>query len=156
MSVKLCWLILVAGCSPVVNGSSGAYLPALGPSPLRFRAPPVLVTATVTLPPLRMTDPVPQIATNPAESVSTNLPPADWSEFLESIWPLTALTNVTGPPLTGPTVSVMPTAQPTVVTPQMLIDFFRNAGAGTNPPPAAAVGVFTPPAPASSATYRSN
>lgn len=155
MSVKLCWLTLVAGCSCTLHGASGAYLPELGPSPLRFRLRPALVATVAMLPPLRMTD-APPMTNDMASVAATNELLTVVSEPLGPVWPGPAGTNDV-PATTTSGAPGVPTQQPSVVTPQMLADFFRNAGGATNPPPPSATGTFTPPpAPASSATYKSN
>ena len=153
-------LTLLAGCAVVINSASGAYLPKLGPSPLRFHATPSFTATVAMLPPLRMDDAA--SPTNAAMvSPATNPPPA------ENLVPL-------GPPpaeesanIGATNAAVQPvSAQPPVVldatqriTPQMLVDFFKPVPDGTNAAPVMApYGSFTPPQwlpPSSSATYKS-
>jgi hypothetical protein len=153
-------LTLLAGCAVVINGASGAYLPKLGPSPLRFSAPPSFTPTVAMLPPLRMDDSA--LLTNAAIlNLATNVPPAENVEPFGPPPPAESInigaTNATAQTLSAqPPVVLDPTQR---ITPQMLVDFFKPVLDGTNAAPVTApYGSFTPPQwvpPSSSATYRS-
>jgi hypothetical protein len=147
--IKSCWLVLIAACFAVSPGAQGAYLPELGPSPLRFRAPAGFV-ARVVLPPLQMMDAI--VVTNAVASTPTNPPPVEPLAFVGP----SPLETPSISKLTAGSTPIVAAEQALVMTPQMLVEFFKNVGAGTNLPPVSIVGVFTPPAPPfSSATYKS-
>jgi hypothetical protein len=152
--------LLLAVCAVVVNSASGAYLPHLGPSPLRFESQSPFVATMAMFPALRLDDSASPTNAGSMNS-ATNLPPAEDGEPL-------------GPPRPAESTAVDATSsiarvasiQPPVVidgtlrvTPQMLVDFFKPMQNGTNATTVASPGgSFTPPQllPSSSATYRSN
>ncbi|HMJ88379.1 MAG TPA: hypothetical protein VK530_01100 [Candidatus Acidoferrum sp.] len=160
MSLRLCWLTLSAGCSVLMHGASGAYLPELGPSPVRFRASPIFVATVAMLPPLRRDD-------SPREEESPKPPPP--TEFasvapIELFGPPAPVVS-TNPTLVEPAESQLSATTPAEsearLTPQMFVEFFKGIAPMTNAAPALPIGSFTPPqpppsAPSSSATYRSN
>jgi hypothetical protein len=150
---------LLAGFAVAVNSAFGAYLPQLGPSPLRFCPSPSFTATVAIFPALRIDDSA-SPTNSGTVSLATNIPPA------ESLEPL-------GPPAPPPaesaalgatnSVTELASAQPPVIlpdgtpriTPQMLVDFFKPVLNGTNAVPVIAPpGTFTPPS--SSATYKSN
>lgn len=154
--------MLLAGCAVVLNSAFGAYLPQLGPSPLRFRPLPTFTATVAMFLPLRMDD-----ATLPTNAEIVN--PATNSPPMESLEPLGPPPNAEIAAL-GATNSAAPAASdpppvvldgPVRITPQMLVDFFKPVLNGTNAAPVTAPGgPFMPPQPQppspSSATYKSN
>lgn len=157
---KFCWFVLSVGCAIFTDGAGGAYLPHLGPSPVRFQTAAPAKAIAPTLPPLRMDDTI-LVPTNAVADPATNYPPIETLEPLGPTWPGAASLT---PAATPTNFMAAPTTQPLVaiegspaITPQMLADFFQQHPVGTN---AAAVspwaGSFVPPSPpSSSATYRS-
>ncbi len=154
--------MLLAGCAAVINSAFGAYLPQLGPSPLRFCPLPVFVATVAMFPPLRRDDPVSPLNAE-VVNTATNLPPA---ENLEPLGP-PAPVPAEGVAIGGADTATQAAAgQPPValdrtltITPQMLVDFFKPVLNGTNAVPMMApAGSFAPPlpTPSSSATYNSN
>ena len=182
MGIRLSWMgigLLAAGSillRPVGSPASSTYLSKTGPSPLRFQktAPHIL---QAVLPPLQMSDAAPVADANPArpmdyhkgaEGAGTGL-----AGKLAPVYDVPAPFQVDGSPttnadgLTGP-ITVFPpvtglfppdsTNALPLLTPQMLLSFFRPGLVGTN----GAVGIvipveFSPPSPvsppASRATY---
>lgn len=181
-------LLFLAAAAPVgaAPGPTG-YLPVVGPAPLRLtrRLPP---PPPATLPPLLLTDPpiaerlsgqnpppapttnttanLPPEAANvppvlPTDAVLAGFPtpatqePTAWSaDPASASEPLPWPPSAQAPPTAGPTLS---SAAP-IVTPQMLLQYFRPIGSNyVNG--AWSIPVFVPPvpppAPQSSATYRS-
>lgn len=154
--------MLLAGCAVVLNSAFGAYLPQLGPSPLRFRPLPTFTATVAMFLPLRMDDPA--LPTN-AEVVNstTNSPPA------ASVEPLGTPPTAESAALGATNSAAQPASEPPPVvldgsvriTPQMLVGFFKPVLNGTNAAPVTAPGgPFMPPQPQtpspSSATYKSN
>jgi len=143
----------------------GAYLPGIGPAPLRFL--PIVTSPNLTvLPPLDMGDEEPQ-----PETVETNLSTTNVAATVEAGTAVPDDTNE----VSTVTSSEQPGANPdaigafippstgysAVITPQMLTEYFRPMQGATN-----GVGVsvfvptevgFTPPnaQPSSQATYKS-
>jgi hypothetical protein len=145
MSLKFIWLVLSAGgvvAAPVVLTG---YLPEIGPAPLRFRAPKLVAAAAVVLPPLRMND---LVATNSPVPEVTAPPPLAASEPLGPFLPANSVSTNPVPP-----IEVLPIVPTQTIAPQMLLEFFRDPG--TNGAGVVPGGVFLPPTPSSSATYRS-
>lgn len=160
-----CWLTLAATAT---TGSTRGYLAEVGPAALRFQEPPPPRMA-VLLPPLPREAPDVSAST---EDGSTNASPttASLNETDANIppWPPEMVPGMEPEPAAVPptalTTSLEPTAMPRptgpVISPQMLLDYFRPIRSGTN---ALIQGVtipvqFIPPTPiappSSSATYR--
>lgn len=150
------------------------YLPATGPAPLRFR-PPKTTSSVRLLPPLFMGDP----ASVPVPLENTNASPNKMNSVGNQSQPRSSATAsvVSHSPL-APTNSVplLPTGQSALatnanltlislnetnpapmVTPQMLVPFFRSP-ATNNPPATVVLPAFVPPTsvnpPSSSAVYK--
>jgi hypothetical protein len=163
---KRCAVLYLVATSAVAVSAVG-YLRVVGPSPLRFETS---AEYTATLPPLSLSEPL-----DPEPSAgSTNAPPDKPTAappVTSTPQPLRVISS--SPPVTAPTPLPLPTeaARPesapnpfspgpdnSSLTPQMLIQFFQQAGrtnhVGTSivtplnftPPPTAA-------APSSTATY---
>jgi hypothetical protein len=158
--ISLCGIAVLLGCA--VLDMDAAYLPTIGPSPLRFQQSPRPVIAATMLLPLGVTAPVP--STNaPVESMAVIAStPEPLGPFLpeavdrEPFAPQTISTNSVSESET--TISESPAKlDPTgVITPQMLVDFFKPFPGGTNAnDSAASPGSFIPPLPSSAATYKS-
>ena len=149
------------------NSLSG-YLPAVGPSPLRFQSPPARVIA-IALPPLQMgteEPPAPPVPVDiaPVEIAVTPLAPAVAQPATSNAiapTPTPTATNVVTAIAANraPTVIVPETEAAPVVSPQMLLQFFQTkAASSTN----REVSVMTPlgfnparpaPTPSSTAAY---
>ena len=154
--MKAMWM-----AAAVSAAADSAYLPSVGPAPLRFATPPVVKTATVQLPPLITIEPRPAPAAEVAVPAPA-LPPAPE--------PAPPVANPTGP-VVEPLPSVPVPYDPVVsngvevvrqdtenLTPQMFMKFFTGRPATNSSgmtiiapmpfmPPA-------PPAPSSTATYQ--
>jgi len=160
---------------PVVIRRSSAFLPVIGPAPLRFSVTPPPLRSN-TLPPLAMSDPVVPVPTNSiADSASLELlgPPipstTNTLTLAAASGPLpvpqlaaTAGTNAVAPLVASPFAvpSLSDTNEPPVLSPQMLVRFFTQPGT-TNRSMSVALPVGFDPArpitpPSSSATYTSH
>ncbi len=168
-----------------LHADSRGYLPKLGPAALRFQRPVELQTVRWMLPPLRMDD-LPEIDRTNAAIASTNAPangtnpavaradgstntapanteplgphiPPELAALMAMINGASAGTNITQPAMPPPPPPVVVDHGP-VITPQMLVQFFKPAQ-GTNTTTSVLVpGGFLPPQPpppSSSATYKS-
>jgi len=144
------WAALLA---VMASSACGAYLPQVGPAPLRFRSPPVVLATVVTLPP-----PLP-----PAETISTNeiqaaVPGAPPAVALENTEPLGLWwfeTNLLEHAQAAPPALPPPAEAPgATITPQMLAEFFKPVALGTNTPLVLPAAFVPPQAPSSSATYK--
>jgi len=157
------WIgIVLAGLLSLICRSvnAGAYLPLIGTPPLRFEA----VAAHA-----RTFSWVPPVPVKPAASAKTNSPPemSTVSKIIAAAIPLTdAKTNAPIPSLpenlsTNSTVETHSANDMLVVTPEMLVDYFKpgtDATNQTNVRVLAPVGFMPPPAvasPSSEAIYRS-
>ncbi len=143
---------------PRPAGSPKAYLPVLGPAPLRVSFPPA-VTRTAQLPPLAMFDPPPLPEPVPPDATTNQLvelgppapPPPPPAPTAYGPPPPEAATSLVFDPALG---AAPPEA---IVTPQMLVQFFKPVGSnylgGTWSVP-----MFVPPSPpatkSSTATYQ--
>ena len=158
--LRIGFCALLAGFLAQGEAPPRGYLPRVGPAPLRYRPLPVFSPVFFLMPPLAAGDPAPATNTSTATSISEPAPlAAPSTEILTS--GATNLTTAT--PSIGPEfpIGTPNTTQP--VTPQMLIDYFRGGPGESNgvhviaplnsfvPP-----GWTPPPAPESSATYKSN
>ena len=170
LALNLLWMLpILAGCAPMRDSEAGrraptppthAWLPAIGPAPMRFQAPDPISHAT--LPPLAMEDPPagPPLARTEPSAAATSHP----ASATPPGSPLPA------PPSTGPAPApTAPNAQPgsppllagpeaPIVTPQMLVQFFKPVGSN-NLGGVWSTPVFIPPNPpptkSSTATYQS-
>jgi hypothetical protein len=136
-------IIVAAGFSSMAAAlwAASAYLPVVGPLPLRFRALPLLSTNPVSLP-----APLPAPPEVPMEEEPDN----EESDSPPAVIPPLAGTNADGSPsavlMEASSVPQNERAPDPVVSPQMLMQYFR---ASTNPAtvsPTQAVG-FQPPIP---------
>ncbi len=150
------------------------YLPAVGPSPLRFLSSQQPGAGTSLLPPLLMNDPVPAAApptNSPVKAVAatppaTNAPSVVPTQARQTNAAPAVVTNAvvaSPPPPAGPAFPMVDSADlGKSMTPQMLMQFFKNSGATnqTNGATSAVVlPLFTPPKavgnpPSSTSTYR--
>ena len=162
------WLGLAirAGTRFSLLAGGGAYLPAIGPTPLRYHtqaAPVVEVAPKASEPVLVAPAPVPPTdsSTNkPAPSVT--IPDVLRSLFLTPLWSALGEGAILNPLANaGFVMTQNPTAASTpVVTTEMLVDFFRQAEpttAGTTNNAVTTGQAWTAPVfvlPSSSATYR--
>ena len=166
MVMQLFWLhrpgvvlmVMLSMICPQVSGE--AYLPVVGPVPLRFETAAVHVRTFSWIPP---------VAVKPAAPAQTNPPPkfvAIPDKIARAVPLLTAKTNETIPPLpenlsTNSTVETHSANDLLVVTPEMLVDYFKPGTVATNQTPVRAlapVGFMPPPSvasPSSEAIYRS-
>lgn len=144
---------IAAGLLALPVAGVAAYLPMIGPAPLRFQAPPhPPMAAPVPL----VQDPIPEPepdSTAAASPAATNPPPAQLEAVVivaKSPDPADA-TNAP-PAVLGPTDA-------SLITPQMMMHFFQRKFGDTNGPNTDVVlpFVFTPPVPlsrpASKATF---
>lgn len=163
-------VVSLIGCALVVV--QAGYLPAVGPAPLRFRAE--VDGAPFVLPPLAPPDPpfVKSKETNTVEAVTptTATPETNTvtNEAVETVsvpdtntmaQPMivdtngvlsasAAVTTNVPPAVANPPVFIAPSAGAAPMSPQMLLQFFRDrSGSNTTTTIVAPVG-FTPPAPA--------
>ena len=141
-------------------GPTPVYLPVLGPGPLRFRAPPPPPGDRPVLPPLPKGDEVPIVKEEPVmpylvPDLSTLLtPPAPLAlpppvldepapTVIKASSPVlapSATTTISGP--------VVESDSGNLLTPQMLVQFFRSQAGRTNGTGTIlAVPAFTPPPP---------
>lgn len=162
-------VVSLIGCALVVV--QAGYLPAAGPAPLRFRAE--VDGAPFVLPPLAPPDP-PFVKSKPDETNTVEAATAATvtntitNEAVETMstpdintvaQPLAvdtnsvlsasaAVTTNVPPAVTSPPVFIAPGAGAAPMSPQMLLQFFRDrSGSNTTTTIVAPVG-FTPPAPA--------
>jgi len=158
--LRIGFCALIAGFLAQGEAPARGYLPRVGPAPLRYRPLPIFSPTFFLLPPLAVTDPAPATNASKATYISEPAPvPTPSAEILTA--------GTTNPPPANPSAGPeFPIGTPNAtqqVTPQMLIDYFRG-GPGENngvqvvaplnsfvPP-----GWTPPPAPQSSATYKSN
>jgi hypothetical protein len=147
--------------------TSDGYLALLGPAPLRFQEtpPPAL---HVALPPLAMTNEVPREVSPPAAPpvpcpaappADTAVDPFEWSWLSTDPSEAPGTAPAAAPDLWPAPPEPPPATAPTLITPQMLLEYFQPLRAGTNGPATLSVPVqFYPPtplpAPSSRATYR--
>jgi hypothetical protein len=143
-----------------LSASGGAYLPLIGTPPLRFEAAAVHARAFSWISP---------VTVKPAAPAETNSPPeiSTASKILAAAIPLMDLkTNAPNPSLpenlsTNSTADTHSANDLLVVTPEMLVDYFKpgtDATNQTNVRVLAPVGFMPPPAvasPSSEAIYRS-
>ena len=166
--------IMAAGRCSFATGS-GAYLPAIGPTPLRFpsvaipqaTAAPNEVTAAPPAP-VAVPTPTPMAAPEPPTipaKPSVTMPDVLRSLVLSPLWAALCEGLIANPnPLSNEgfaTTQNATTASTPVVTAEMLVDFFRTSAASASggttnsavaPPAGVALPVFV--LPSSSATYR--
>lgn len=162
---------LLVGCAVMFNSASDAYLPQIGPSPLRFRPKSaVLSIVPFSFPPL--IDPANPATNN--QSKGSNPPPLPVEDskpepFGPSLPEESSTLNDTNSDSSVATPAPVLPNNSLRITPQMLLEYFlpipgetnarlQLAPAGTFLPPEIEVPEFGPPqpAPASSAIYRSN
>ncbi len=131
------WILATGGAF----GAETGYLRSIGPAPLRFQAPP---------PPMAVLPPLPVDVREPDSSMTrggdtetgrrgdagslTGLRDMDPFWTVPGLAPGTnqAETNTVAPPLGWPPLATLDTTNP-IVTPQMLVPFFRVNSSGTNP-----------------------
>jgi hypothetical protein len=144
-------------CLPA-NG--GAYLPAIGPVPMRFEAAAV---------PAKILAWIPSVADKPAAPAVTNLPPAIpavSTEIAGAIPPMGTKADSPGSSMpenlsTNSPPEAHSAGDLLVVTPEMLVDYFKpgsDATNQTNVRVVTPVGFMPPPSvasPSSQASYRS-
>jgi len=160
---------VLAAAGKASAGSAG-YLPVIGPGALQFQAP-VSVKPPFKLPPLDMS--APPSAAGSSNSAAALEAEAAWSELLSGLLlsgasaasapaPSPQETAPSAPSSLGMLLSadapdLIGTVPSAIITPQMLIQFFKPTG--TNQPlPGLVTPVFTPPIPpalSSTAVYRS-
>jgi hypothetical protein len=120
-------LVLAAGFSSMAAAlwAASAYLPTVGPLPLRFRAQPLLSTNPVSLPAPLPTSPEVQMEAEPDNELLDS-PPA--------LIPPLAVTNADGSPsavlMEASSLPQNERGPDPVVSPQMLMQYFRPS---TNP-----------------------
>jgi len=131
-------LTLVLACMAQAAEGLSAYLPKVGPSPLRFQPPPRRVVP-LTLPSLAMADPAPPQAQprpgpSPFEAPTKveESPPDLWETFLAD-----AINPAPDPAVTALPREQAPTEPPVAppppnVTPQMLVKFFNQPPGASN------------------------
>jgi hypothetical protein len=114
------------------------YLPAVGPGPLRFKEP--IPPGILALPALAVE--ATNAVTNSIKSASDDL--ASWQHDLaeegQPYWPVfpelpaneDGKTVVVSPAPPLPTEAIGPNTNSGVVTPQMLVPFFKSPASGTN------------------------
>ena len=185
-ALRFLWLLAAFGLGPAALAAVGSehgsadllsrapasphvYLSVLGPAPLRIHSP-SLPSPTAQLPPLPMFDPPPPASSPDSATNQAAKPPSGATPVLSApTAPALPLLLAPGPEVYGPpspdeaaglvadsTVGALPSAP--IVTPQMLVQFFKPLGSnclgGTWSVP-----VFVPPSPPatkpSSATYQS-
>jgi hypothetical protein len=143
-------MIVVAMGLTMGNGSSAAYLSRVGPSPIRFQAPPPppsrLLAAIPLLPPAPETN-VPAVAALPDPAVTNPAPNADTIVVSSPALPEPDAVD-TNAVVQLPALPAAP-AEATVITPQMLVPFFYQKDAEAKGKEAGVVGqlLFTPPRP---------
>ena len=161
-------LAILAGARLSLVAGGGAYLPAIGPTPLRFQTAPAItadVQANVVAPTLPPPGPATEPAVAPAKAAAptVTVPEGLRSLVLSPLWSALGEGLVLNPLAGGGFVTTQnPTAASTpVVTTEMLVDFFRTAaeasnGGTTNSAVTTGQAFATPVfvLPASSATYR--
>lgn len=159
-------ILVLAGMAQAAEGLS-AYLPKVGPAPLRFRPPPRSV-APLALPALAMADPAPSASApraQPTPGPSPLQPPTEVAgppaDFVDTL-----LADAISP-VPDPVVPMLPqdptpaAAPPPNITPQMLVKFFNQQPGASNRVRGeflVAPGFFTPATPpgsghSSTATY---
>ncbi len=138
---------------------SGPYLPRLGPAPLRFRPLPAFEPTMFTLPPLNTVPIAPTTNVSTAQYSSPAPDPVDTSPAVPLVASSTPVQTNAPPAGQFPPVP----ENPLQISPQLFLEYFRQGGNETNGVQVVApIGGFTPPiwnqppAPQSSATYRSN
>ena len=132
-------------------GAQTGYLRTIGPGPLRFQGPPPPMAA---LPPLPVDVREPDSSMSRAGDTETRRPPlrADTEtgrrgdagsltglRDMDPFWTVPGLapgtnqaeTNTVAPPLGWPPLAILDTTNP-IVTPQMLVPFFRLNSSGSN------------------------
>jgi hypothetical protein len=146
----------VGGVLPAAGAASG-YLPRTGPPPLRFRPAPI-VSIIASQPVTTASEPVP--AASEAAPIQGPELPAEL-EFPPTDHP-PQVPNPNGESLLPPVVpNLQPVQQPTpanellIISPQMLIEYFRPQPGATNAPVSAIVPVqFMPATPAAAPSSR--
>lgn len=166
--VATCWVVVV---STAAWAAPTGYLPSIGPAPVRYQ-PPAPPANPGRLPPLAMTE-----STNAPAYVAPPVTTISHSSKTASSSNVTSMTNAESllvPPSLGPVASeeetwseaisnpflVSPFSTAPLVTPQMLLEFFKPGNTNNNFSPGFHVPVFIPPlppssAPSSRAIYRS-
>ena len=155
-------LTLLAGCC-LAQSMDAAYLPGIGPAPLRFQIRPAFVATVSMLPPLQMLEPaVPSeardvnatVASVDVDAPTTPTAPAPSPDTIQSSEAVAVTPPLQAPAEPAPTVPAAP-----VITPQMLIEFFKPVGRTNSAEAVVVSGAFLPPQPppaptSSAATYR--
>jgi hypothetical protein len=160
LTLKQAGIALFAWSAVGINGAIGAYLPALGPAPLRFQSPPAFVATVSMLPPLRsaeaeVLEPEPAVTNEAAAAEPPVVQPAAPAVSAER---KNTLAEAVPPVESAPPPPPVEIPATPIVTPQMLIEYFRPSATGTNAGTSVIIpGAFLPPqsAPPSSsaATY---
>ena len=156
-------LAVAAQAAALGAKSASGYLPRIGPTPLRL-VPVKTEPPQAVLPPLAVDDrveepsqpePIVQHAFNLNDYLDSNLPL--WTGLAEAIAKRVFPDPGTEKAPKEPLPAVSPPNDMVVVTPQMLVDYFRPIGSATNAPEVSVtvpVGFMPPAIPAPSrATY---
>lgn len=152
-------VLLIGGAG--LSNAEAAYLPAIGPSPVRFQQWSANTCAVTMLPPLKLENSI--LSTNVAAAIpSIDVTAEPFESFVAGLdmqlgrfAPENTSTNTAAETIIAE--SPVKLSAEGIITPQMLVDFFKPADGGTNALPATSSPVyFIPPLPNSSAAYRSN